>query len=306
MGSAVGPAIGFRVLTTAALLVGIARGATAEEPVPAPTTVSVSLQDGQTFVGTILQEDVSYVTLRTDAGVEVRIPRSSVASMAPVHVAEPGLLRRDPHDSRLLFAPTGRPLRRGSGYFSDHYVLFPGVTYGVTDGLSVSAGASMVPAVGLSDQLLFASARFAHQVSDQVALSAGALYATGADEGAALVFGVGTFGPPHRSLTVGLGFGGTKTEGGYPDYRRSFRWRDAPILMVGGNVQLSSSLALVSENWLLLGRDFELSRQPFGLALRFFGDRISADVGVIFVGEVLKEGLPIPWLSFSYHFGPRS
>jgi hypothetical protein len=74
--------------------------------------------------------------------------------------------------------------------------------------------------------------------------------------------------------------------------------------MVGGNLQLSNSLALVSENWLLLGRDFELSRQPFGLALRFFGDRISADVGVILVGEVLKEGLPIPWLSFSYHFGP--
>jgi hypothetical protein len=56
--------------------------------------------------------------------------------------------------------------------------------------------------------------------------------------------------------------------------------------------------------FLLLGDDFRLSRQPFGLALRFFGERISADVGVVFVGEVLKEGLPIPWLSVSYHFGP--
>src|SRR5437867_1194492 len=298
------PARSLAVLMTTALLLGMAHGAPAEEPFPAPPTVSVSLEDGRTFVGTIVQEEVSHVTLWTRAGIEVRIPRSSIASITPVLVPARGFLRRDPHDSRLLFAPTGRPLRKGDGYFSDHYVLFPGVTYGVTDGLSVSAGASVVPAVGLSDQLLFASARVAHQASEHLALSAGALYAAGAGEGAALVFGVGTVGGPERSLTVGLGFGGTKTEGGYPDYRRRFRWRDAPIVMVGGNVPLSNSGALVSENWLLLGRNFELSRQPFGLALRFFGDRISADVGVIFVGEVLKEGLPIPWLSFSYHFGP--
>ncbi len=303
MANADRPARSLGVLMTTALLLGMAHGAPAEEALPAPTTVSVSLQDGRKFVGTIVQEEVSHVTLWTRAGIEVRIPRSSIASITPVLVPARRFLRRDPHDSRLLFAPTGRPLRKGDGYFSDHDVLFPGVTYGVTDGLSVSAGASVVPAVGLSDQLLFASARLAHQPSEHLALSAGALYAAGAGEHAALVFGVGTFGRPERSLTVGLGFGGMKTEGGYPDYRRRFRWRDAPILMVGGNVQLSNSLALVSENWLLLGRDFELSRQPFGLAVRFFGDRISADVGVIFVGEVLKKGLPIPWLSFSYHFG---
>lgn len=46
----------------------------------------------------------------------------------------------------------------------------------------------------------------------------------------------------------------------------------------------------------------KLSDQPFGVALRFFGDRISADVGMIFVGEVIEEGFPVPWLSFSYHF----
>jgi hypothetical protein len=292
-----------RALTTATLLLVLAQAVTAPAA-PSPTTVCVSLKDGKTFVGTITEEDESHITLRSELGIEVRIPRSAVASITAARICGGRFLRQDPNDSRLMFAPTGRPLRKGDGYFSDHYVVFPGVTYGITDHVSVAGGVSVVPAVGLGDQLLFASARFAHQPSDRLALAAGALYAAGGGEAAAMLFGVGTVGRPERSLSVGLGFGGTRQEAYYPDYRRRFRWRGAPILMVGGNVQLSNSVALVSENWLLLGEDFELSRQPFGVALRFFGERISADVGVVFVGEVLKEGLPIPWLSVSYHFGP--
>jgi hypothetical protein len=74
--------------------------------------------------------------------------------------------------------------------------------------------------------------------------------------------------------------------------------------MIGGSLRVARSLSLVSESWLILGRDFELSQQPFGLALRFFNGRISAHVGVVLVAEVLEEGFPVPWLSFSYHFGP--
>ena len=32
-------------------------------------------------------------------------------------------------------------------------------------------------------------------------------------------------------------------------------------------------------------------------------ERLSADRGVILGGVVLEEGLPVPWLSFTYHFG---
>jgi hypothetical protein len=58
----------------------------------------------------------------------------------------------------------------------------------------------------------------------------------------------------------------------------------------------------VTESWLFLEKP--LSQQGFGLALRLFADRISVDVGFVFVPEVIDEGFPIPWLSFSYHFGP--
>jgi hypothetical protein len=56
---------------------------------------------------------------------------------------------------------------------------------------------------------------------------------------------------------------------------------------------------------LILHDDFRLSEQPFALGLRFLGDRLSADVGVILVGELIDEGFPVPWLSVSYHFGNK-
>jgi hypothetical protein len=42
---------------------------------------------------------------------------------------------------------------------------------------------------------------------------------------------------------------------------------------------------------------------PVGLALRIFGEHLAADLGFIFVKEVLDEGFPIPWVTVAYNFG---
>ena len=55
----------------------------------------------------------------------------------------------------------------------------------------------------------------------------------------------------------------------------------------------------------MLNDEFKIKEQPFGMGLRFLGESLTADVGVILVGELLDEGFPIPWLSVSYHFGRR-
>jgi len=59
----------------------------------------------------------------------------------------------------------------------------------------------------------------------------------------------------------------------------------------------------VTENWLITGSNFDLAKQPFAVALRFFGEHIAVDAGLILIGELLDEGLPIPLLSFVYNFG---
>lgn len=282
--------------------------------------IVVVLQDGSRLVGTVVDEDEETVTFRTTSGLELKLVRADITSREPApgvaasagpDLGKPALA--DPNDTRLLFAPTGRPLRKGDGYFSDHYVIFPGMAYGLTDHLSLSGGVSIIPSLGFHEQLFYVSSSVGWRFREKAAFSLGGLYATGteANEAGALLFGVASFGPSDRSLSLGLGLATTRNEEYYYDDRGNYlrtdsRWsfRDAPVIMVGGTFRVGKRLSLVTESWLFPGEGFELSQQPFGLGLRFFGERLSVDVGVVLVAEVLDEGFPIPWLSFSYHFGP--
>jgi hypothetical protein len=270
------------------------------------------LKDGGRLVGTVVFEDEAAITLRTAAGLELRLVRDAIASVTPGVDASGGGARSeptDPNDTRLMFAPTGRPLGKGDGYFSDHYVLFPGFAYGLTGNLSLAGGISTIPTLGLGEQLFYVSTQLGFKPSEKVAFSIGGLYAGGTEEslGAGVLYGVTTLGRPDGSLTVGLALGATREEEDRHDTRGEFlgtttRWRSQPIVMVGGNLRLARRASLVSENWLFVGKP--LSQQTFGLALRLFADRISVDVGFLIVPEIIDEGFPIPWLSFSYHFGP--
>ena len=285
---------------------------------PAPGVVTITLKDGGTLVGTIVAEDETAVTLRTRSGVELRLPREAIASGGTGMEAiptPPTSRLGDPNESRLMFAPTGRPLGTGNGYFSDHYVVFPGFAVGLTPNLSLSGGVSTIPALGLSEQIFYLSASAGWKLGDKAALAIGGFATSGLHPeesfGATALFGVASFGPSDRSLSVGLALLALREEeytydsnGDYRSTETHWRFRDAPVVMVGGSLRVARSLSLISESWLFPGKDFELSQQPFGLALRFFNGRISADVGVVLVAEILDEGFPVPWLSFSYHFGP--
>jgi hypothetical protein len=206
----------------------------------------------------------------------------------------------DPNYSRLLFAPTGRPLKKGDGYFSDYEVLVPGLAVGITDHISIAGGISMIPGLGLDEQVLYVSPRVGWELGDKAAVSAGFLYAAvPADDDIGdlgIGFVVGTFGSRQRSLSVGLGVGGNTDD----DFDAQ------PILMIGGQATVSRHVAVISENWLALDRDFDIADQPLGIGLRFFGDRLSADVGLVFTPSTVGDGGFLPWASFSYHFGPSA
>jgi hypothetical protein len=268
--------------------------------------VSVSLRDGNVLIGRITSEDAAQLVLLTSGGIEVKVPRAQIVKIEPVVIRlEPRLResrfsRDDPNVSRLMFSPTGWPLGKGEGQFADYGVVFPGFAVGLTNNLSLMGGVSVIPGLGLGEQLIYVAPRLAFETSKTTAFSAGVLYGTVGESsdraGAGIAFAVGTFGRRHASFSAGAGFGFITHDGELEMAKR-------PIIMLGGEVQLSNSVAFISENWLILDEGFSMNEQPFGLALRFFGDRISADFGVVLIGEVLEEGFPIPWLSFTYRFG---
>jgi hypothetical protein len=177
--------------------------------------------------------------------------------------------------------------------------VFPGVAYGLTDNLSISGGVSVIPGLGLREQLTYVSPKLGFNLGDHAAVSVGGLFAhIGADDsengdslGAG--FAIGTFGGRDRSLSVGVGVIGAPRSGVETE----------PFVMIGGTTTVSRHVALVGESWLHLGSDFDIEEQPIGVGVRFFGESVSADVGVILIGALLDEGLPAPWASVSYHFG---
>ncbi len=261
--------------------------------------VAVELQDGSRLVGRVVAEDGDSLTVATSGGLEVVVRRATV--LAITAVGKDGRSPTgDPNYSRLLFGPTGRPLKKGDGYFSDYELLFPGVAFGVTDNFTLAGGVSVIPGIGLDEQLFYVSPKVGFELSDSASIAVGALLAGAGggesdSESAYIGFAVGTLGNDRRSFSLGIGLGDT-----------SGQFTDAvPIVMLGGTATVSRHVALIGETWMFLGDDFRLAEQPFGIGVRLFGERLSADVGVILVGELLDEGFPLPWLSVTYHFGQR-
>ena len=215
--------------------------------------------------------------------------------------AEPAASERaveDPNVSRLMLSPTAWPLRKGQGYFSNHELVFPGFGYGLTDNVSLAAGVSTIPGTGAS-QLVYFSPKVAYEISDRAAVAVAGLVTavTGEDGLVGAAFGLGTWGSRDTSLSAGVG--ALRVLGAHFSETH-------PLLMVGGQARLSDSVALVTENWRVLESSHDAwLPQLHGVALRFFTSRLSADVGVVIIPELLEEGYPIPWVSFTYYFGER-
>jgi hypothetical protein len=237
---------------------------------------ALRLSDGSTLVGRIAAVSADSVTVRTTVG-ETRV--ALVAVRRVIELAT-GAVRSDgsywfpnPNATRLLFAPTAYNLRQGEGYFSDYYIIFPGVAYGVTDRVTIGGGVSLIPGAG-SSQLLYVTPKVGLVQGERGALAVGGLFATVPDlfdDGDAasfgILYGVGTLGSRENNVTLGLGFG---YQGG--------RVSGDPVVMLGGQTRVARRLALVSENYFAPGA-FDSALLSYGA--RFLGEQLAFDLGFL-------------------------
>ena len=253
----------------------------------------IILKDGSEVIGTIEAEDSSQVEFKTLSGVSMRIPRGQIKEFERLsgEIVGGEYKRFDPNHTRLFFAPTARPLKQGQGYFSAYQIFFPFVAVGVTDFLSLAGGISLIP--GAKEQIYYLAPKLTPLHLENIDVSAGVLYinATGTDfSGVGIVYGVGTYGKQDAALTAGLGWGFAQGE-----------VSNKPILMLGGELRISNSIKLLTENWIPPGTDVFL----YSFGIRFFGESLAADLGLIGSSKGLN-GFPfIPWVGFAYNFGAK-
>ncbi|HEX4933061.1 MAG TPA: hypothetical protein VFV33_07785, partial [Gemmatimonadaceae bacterium] len=196
----------------------------------------------------------------------------------------------NPNRTRLLFAPTARMLKQGTGYFADHMLFFPAFAAGVTDRVTIGAGMSTIPGVALEDQLFYLTPKVGLVSRKNVDVAVGALLMRpgSEDESLGIAYGVTTLGGPHGGLTAGLGFGYVGA-----------RFSDKPVVMLGGDVRLSPRFGLVSENYVVPGA---FDGAVTSLGARFFGEKLAVDLGFFrpFSGD--EEDTMIPFVGFVVNF----
>ena len=257
--------------------------------------IRIELKYGSVVVGEILSEDETSIRFRTLSNVEMVIQKDQIKKREIISgkIVEGQVWEGDPNRTRLLFAPTGRALQAGQGYFSVYEIFFPFVAYGITDWLAISGGISLVP--GLDTQALYISPKVTPLRLKNFDLSAGVLYARvpddPKDEEAGIVYGVGTYGTDRAALTAGVGFAFTGEE-----------FEEKPIFLVGGEIRTSKTIKLITENWIVPDSDVQF----LSLGIRFFGSRIAADFALIYPAGADMTGFPfLPWIGFAYNFGPK-
>jgi hypothetical protein len=277
--------------------------------VPADTThlERIELVDGSTLVGVVIAETATDLTLRTSGGLEVTVPLGQVRRRVSFAGRIEGgrVVVYDPNRTRLLFTPTARALGAGEGYLAVYQIFLPFVAFGITDEVSLAGGTVLFPEAFGRVLYLAPKATLIDRGDLAVAIGGIGFGVFMDDERTTfgLGYGVVTYGGLERSVTAGAGF--AFAEGDVAS---------GAVLTLGGELQLSNSVKLLTENYLIPfresyydGRVRERTRyEPvLSAGVRFFGQRLAVDLAGITSPELIGDStFPFfPWVGFAYNFG---
>ena len=235
---------------------------------------------------------------------------------APAVLAQPDEPPLDPNGTRLFLSPTARTMPQGQGRLSDYMVFFPSLAYGFTDWFDASLGISLLP--GSSSQIVTVNLKAQVYDGETVDIAVGNLFGTPVGEGTGdgfggTAYGLATFGDVRRAFTVGtyVAYAGidassTFCDGDVCDTEDNFDFAVAEgvVLMVGGEVQVSNSSKLITENYFGFAEGGAGGLASAGV--RFFSEQIAVDLALFRAFDAGNDvgGFPlVPYVSFAYNFG---
>lgn len=246
----------------------------------------VKTADGSSNIGRIVKIDSLTIDLKTEV-TTINIP---IAKITEIREIQTGSIKNgeywftNPNATRLFFGPTAHMLKKGEGYFSDTYLFFPQIVFGLTDNITMGGGVSLFPGAE-GDQILYFMPKVGIPVDDRFHLAGGALIIKlpNFDDEISTVgvfYEAGTYGDRDRSFTAGLGYGFAGSE-----------MADRPMVMVGGEYRMSRRVSFVTENWVFP----ELDQPLVSAGFRFFGEGLAVDLALV---NVLGEDMIIPGIPF--------
>jgi len=264
---------------------------------------SIELTDKCLLYGTVTEISDSSITIQSESTGTQIIAQNRIVNIEkqmPVHEYYSNKWFENPHASRLLFAPTAIPLKKGEGYLQDIYIFGVFANYGATDNILIGGGISIIPFIGLQSQILFLNPKVSFEVKENMFLGGGVFYASAGEEETlsrqhfGIAYATGTYGNRNNNITAGIGYG---------NFNGNFNKR--PLAMLGGMYRFSRRTAFVSENWFMSfnnetenGHPENQSLALVSYGLRFFSKKLCLDfaffnvIGEAGPGEFYVPGIP--------------
>ncbi|HLL55369.1 MAG TPA: hypothetical protein VK447_17555 [Myxococcaceae bacterium] len=265
---------------------------------------SITLSDGQVILGRIISRDEQNTVVELGSGARMTLSSNSINEVKTekgAKIEEGKVWLPDANRTRYLYAPSAMMLRQGEGYFSQKELFFSAASVGITDNISLLAGA-VVPAwfVPSGFNFIFA-AKVGFSLNENFHLAGGAetivLPFVSGFPGAGFVFAAATVGGPnlHGTIAVGRPFAFSTT---------GSQSLGEAIITLNGAYRINNTFGLVSENWifpgLYSGTNDSLPVMFNGLAGRIMLGRFTLDLGFI---RLHTAPFPAPWLDVAYHWG---
>ena len=293
-------------------------GAQGRPPVVRDTNVThvLYLVDGSTLVGKLIDRDSTTVRFETNGGL-LTVPVARVKelrALAPAEVRGDQYWFPDANETRLFFAPTGRMLKKGEGYYSNTYLLLQNFVGGVSDRFTFGGGFSIVPTEDfVTNNIYYLTPKLGVYNTPKTNVAVGALAGVfpGSDfdngpETFGIMYAVGTRGGPEASVTGGVGYAFAGGE-----------INNTPVFMLGGAVRTSRRVSLLTENYLTwtdetefvscsptigcTSRDRKRLNAVLSYGLRFMGEKLSTDFALWNASEdFVFPG--IPYIAFAVKF----
>ena len=246
----------------------------------------IKVEDGNEYLGTILEENEDFLTMKTKTFAELKIKKSAIKSREVVNsdqLHEGEYWFENPNATRNLFGPTGYGLRKGEGYYQNFLLAYNSVSYGFTDNFTLGVG--LIPVI-IDDAFFYSiTPKVSIPVQEnKLNIGGGLLFMGVAGEHFGIAYGVTTIGSRDKNFSFGLGYGFADGE-----------LADRPTITLSGMIRISKKFAFVTENWIL--SDFFLL--TYGGRLIFEG--ISVDIGFANSGDTgLFLGIPIAGITVPF------
>jgi hypothetical protein len=279
----------------------------------------VEANNEASYYGKIIAISNDSILLKSDILGLIKIKTTDIKNILPVGTPvsdKESVWFENPNATRYLFAPSAIPLKKKEGYYQNAYLLVNSVNVGITNNLTVGGGV-VIPF------LFYVTPKLSYKVAKNVYAGGGILFTqsflTGLNLSAGIGYGLLTIGNNEYNFTIGSGYGFAKNN---TDYKET----PMPIITLNGMTRIAKKLSLVTENWLIPRRGynidvpaispegFEYEERVFknnvfyslaaSLGLRFMlSAKTSVDFSIVGIySDPNTNFLALPYLDFVYKF----